>query len=304
MITEAIKLGSGNLFLDVAGNVTQTTTGTITAAGLALMVDGNTMLGLGNNVATLAANTGGTIFYNDSDGLTVGTVSENASPATMMIPGITTTNNDDVKLIVGDTATEHLMITEAIKLGSGNLFLDVAGNVTQTTTGTITAAGLALMVDGNTMLGLGNNVATLAANTGGTIFYNDSDGLTVGTVSENASPATMMIPGITTPNNDDVKLVVGEHLMITEGDQAGQRQPVPRRGGQRHPDHDRHDHGGRTGADGRRQHHAGTGQQRRYAGRQHRWHDFLQRQRRLDGGHGQRECLAGDDDDPGHHHHK
>ena len=74
MITEAIKLGSGNLFLDVAGNVTQTTTGTITAAGLALMVDGNTMLGLGNNVATLAANTGGTIFYNDSDGLTVGTV--------------------------------------------------------------------------------------------------------------------------------------------------------------------------------------------------------------------------------------
>ena len=87
------------------------------------------------------------------------------------------------------------MITEAIKLGSGNLFLDVAGNVTQTTTGTITAAGLALMVDGNTMLGLGNNVATLAANTGGTIFYNDSDGLTVGTVSENASPATMMDPG-------------------------------------------------------------------------------------------------------------
>ena len=210
MITEAIKLGSGNLFLDVAGNVTQTTTGTITAAGLALMVDGNTMLGLGNNVATLAANTGGTIFYNDSDGLTVGTVSENASPATMMIPGITTTNNDDVKLIVGDTATEHLMITEAIKLGSGNLFLDVAGNVTQTTTGTITAAGLALMVDGNTMLGLGNNVATLAANTGGTIFYNDSDGLTVGTVSENASPATMMIPGITTTNNDDVKLIVGD----------------------------------------------------------------------------------------------
>ena len=64
----------------------------------------------------------------------------------MMIPGITTTNNDDVKLIVGGTATEHLMITEAIKLGSGNLFLDVAGNVTQTTTGTITAAGLALMV--------------------------------------------------------------------------------------------------------------------------------------------------------------
>ena len=92
------------------------------------------------------------------------------------------------------------MITEAIKLGSGNLFLDVAGNVTQTTTGTITAAGLALMVDGNTMLGLGNNVATLAAN--------------------------------------------------------------------------------------------------------NRWHDFLQRQRRLDGGHGQRECLAGDDDDPGYHHHK
>ena len=55
-------LGTGNLFLNVTGNVTQKAGDTITAAGLALMVDGTTTLNdPANNVITLAANTGGTI---------------------------------------------------------------------------------------------------------------------------------------------------------------------------------------------------------------------------------------------------
>ena len=60
----------------------------------------------------------------------------------------------------------------------------MTGNVTQNAGDTITAAGLALMVTGSTTLNEpGNDVNTLAANTGGTIHFTDVDGLTVGTVS-------------------------------------------------------------------------------------------------------------------------
>ena len=51
------------------------------------------------------------------------------------------------------------------------------------------------MVDGTTTLtDPGNNVTTIAANTGNTINYTDADGLTVGTVAA----LGMSISGITT----------------------------------------------------------------------------------------------------------
>ena len=96
----------------------------------------------------------------------------------MTITGITT-SNDSVKLTSGG----NLLVNDDIALGTGNLFLNVTGNVTQKAGDTITAAGLALMVTGTTTLtDPGNNVTTLAANTGGTINFTDVDALTVGTV--------------------------------------------------------------------------------------------------------------------------
>ena len=209
-IEQAIGLGTGDLFLDVAGNVTQATPGTITAAGLGLMVDGNTRLQLGNDVDTLAANTGSTILFNDVDGLTIGTVTVlDGTADQMQLAGITT-SNDDVKLIVGDAAGENLSIEQAIGLGTGDLFLDVAGNVTQADSrydyGGRTGA------DGRRKhaTAAGNDVDTLAANTGGTILFNDVDGLTVGTVTVlDGTADQMQLAGITT-SNDDVKLIVGD----------------------------------------------------------------------------------------------
>ena len=220
-IVQAIGLGTGDLFLDVAGNVTQTAPGTITAAGLGLMVDGNTRLQLGNDVDTLAANTGGTILFNDIDGLTIGTVTVlDGTADQMQLAGITS-SNDDVKLIVAGDLT----IQQAVALGTGDLFLDVAGNVTQTVPGTITTAGLGLMVDGNTRLQLGNDVDRLAANTGGTVLFNDVDGLTIGTVTVlDGTADQMQLAGITT-SNDDAKLIVGdaagENLAIAQAIQLG-----------------------------------------------------------------------------------
>ncbi len=204
-IDAKISLGTGDLFLDVAGDVTQTAPGIITAAGLGLMVDGTTALqNSANNVVAIASDNGGTILYADTDGLTVGNVTVEG----MSVTGIKT-DNSDVKLIVGDTPGEDLSIERSIKLGSGDLFLDVAGDVTQTLPGTIVVSGLGLLVDGDTRLQLDLDANTLAAMTGGTILLNDVDDLTVGTVTVlDGSADEMQLVGITT-TNDDVKLIVG-----------------------------------------------------------------------------------------------
>ena len=157
---------------------------------LALMVSGTTTLtDAGNNVATIAANTGDTrrtpVNYVDADALAVGTV----AALGMTITGITT-SDDNVKLTSGG----DLVIDDDIALGSGNQFLSVTGNVSQNAGDTIRAAGLALMVGGTTTLtDAANNVATIAADTTGTLNYADQDALTVATVAA----LGMTITGVT-----------------------------------------------------------------------------------------------------------
>ena len=95
-------------------------------------------------MTNFAADNGGITLYRDADTLNIESITVDG----MTVTGITTTG-DDVKLTVD---ANDLDIDEDISLGSGNLFLDVAGNVTQQAGDTITAAGLALMVDGTTTL--------------------------------------------------------------------------------------------------------------------------------------------------------
>ncbi len=205
-INQAIALGTGKLFLSVTGNVTQTAA--ITAAELGLMVTGTTTLqNAANNVNIFAADNGGVTLYTDVDGLTVGTVTVDG----MTVTGITT-SDDDVKLTVGG----DLAINQAIALGTGKLFLDVTGNVTQTAA--ITAAELGLMVDGATMLtNVANNVAILAADNGGQTLYTDADTLTVGSVTV----AAMTVTGITTTNDDVTLTVLANDLRIAQAINLG-----------------------------------------------------------------------------------
>src|SRR2546430_1862534 len=101
----------------------------------------------------------------------------------MSTSGITRTNHD-VKL----TAGGNLTIGQAITLGSGNLTLVDTGNVTQSASGIITAAGLQLMGAGSAHLdNSANDITTLAASFSGAISYTDASGLTVGTVSDGRS---------------------------------------------------------------------------------------------------------------------
>ncbi len=154
-----------------AGTVTQTATRTVTATGLELLGAGAyTLTDSGNDVNTIAANTGGAISYRDTDDLTVGTV---------ITTGITT-SNDNVTLQTGTTLT----INEAVSIGSGTLTLNSGGAVTQGASGDITAASLELQGAGSvTLTNLTNDVDTIAGSTSGTVKYVDATALDVGTVT-------------------------------------------------------------------------------------------------------------------------
>src|SRR5437762_2117402 len=131
--TDDITLGSGNLTLNVVGNVTQTAGNVITAAGLQLLGSGSVDLDEpANNVATLAASYSGPISYTDDNTLIVQTGTD-----TPINPHTTPTRrssdlNSDVKLTVlagGLTIGEGAVSTDDITLGLGNLTLNVTGNV-------------------------------------------------------------------------------------------------------------------------------------------------------------------------------
>src|SRR5436189_174346 len=157
---------------------------------------------------TLAANYSGTISYTDANSLIVGTVTDTAMSPSTTTHGITTTNND-VKLTVlagGLTIGEGAVSTDDISLGSGNLTLNVTGNITQTAGNVITAAGLQLLGSGSVHLDEpANNVATLAASYSGPISYTDANTLVVGTVTDTAMSPSTTTHGISSTNSD-VKL--------------------------------------------------------------------------------------------------
>ncbi len=209
-----VNVGTGNLTLIVnAGNITQTTNNNITAHGLQLRGTGAvTLNNAGNNVNVLAANWDGTLAYTDANGLTIGTVIDNAAASNFTTTGITTTG-DDVKLTV---LANGLVIDDDISLGSGDLTLNVVGAVTQNANDTITAHGLQVFGSGTVALNdAGNNVDVLAASYNGTISYTDANALTVGTVIDDASG--MSAVGVTT-SNDDVKLSVLSNGLLIDDD--------------------------------------------------------------------------------------
>lgn len=201
-IGQQVNLGTANLSLDVAGTISQSHGGTITASGLALSGSGSASgadLSEANDVDTLASNYQGSLFLHDIDGLTVGSLSDTATPGSPAVRGISTIS--DVKLV----SEGGLHFAESAQLGTGNLFLEVVGPVTQSAVGTIHAGGLALKVAGPTTLDQANDVNTLAADTLSSVVYHDVDDLVIGVVSETASPSNMSITGITV---DDANLSI------------------------------------------------------------------------------------------------
>ncbi|WKT85945.1 filamentous hemagglutinin N-terminal domain-containing protein [Thermosynechococcus sp. JY1339] len=199
------NLGSGNLTLISNGGVTQTATGSITAAGLGLQGSGTFDLNNANNdVDILAADVNGGVSFKDSDDLTIGgpVTSTVGSDTATTAAGLTTNGNDAIIESVGS-----LTLAASSNLGSGNLTLISNGGVSQTPTGSITAAGLGLQGSGTFDLNnASNDVDTLAANVNGGVSFKDSDDLTIGgpVTSTVGSDTATTAAGLTTNGNDAI----------------------------------------------------------------------------------------------------
>src|SRR5205823_1343032 len=140
--------------------------------------------------------------YTDADSLTIGTVVDTAAAIGSSTTGVAS-GGFDVKLT---TTSGPLSIHAPVTLGAGNLTLNVHGDVSQTASGGITAAGLQLLGAGTVRLDSAtNNITTLAANHSGLVSYTDADSLTIGTVADTAAAIGSSTPRLTS-GGFDVKL--------------------------------------------------------------------------------------------------
>ncbi len=194
-------VGTANSLFNVTGNLSQSAGDTIAANGLALMVSGTTTLTEANGVTTFAADNGGAIQYTDSDGVTVGVLTVHG----MTVTGIRTTN-DDVTITTGG----NLLVDSDVNLGTGNLLLDVTGNLSQNPGDTIIANGLALLVSGTTTLIEANDVNVLSLNNEGAVQFVDLDNLIVSSLTVHGVTVT----GLTTAGN--LTLAAADDIDILE----------------------------------------------------------------------------------------
>ena len=232
-INSAIDAGTADVRLAADGNITQSAAGTITADELGVRqqnaAGGSITLDDANDVNTLAASNafaGGTITFNDVDSLTVGTVAtQTIGLVTFAATTGLTTSDGDVLV----NANEALTINSAINVGTADVRLAADGNITQSAAGTITADELGVRqqsaAGGNITLDDANDVNTLAASNafaGGTITFNDVDGLTVGTVAtQTIGLVTFAATTGLTTNNGDVLVNADGALTINSAINAG-----------------------------------------------------------------------------------
>ncbi len=150
-VARAINVGSANLLLHAAGEVSESGTGAVTAGGLLLRAGTDVDLANANDVRTLAARYGTGLAFENGAALTVGAVSVSA-------PGISDTSNNtgvgdgtgssDVALVV---TSGSLSLSDDVDVGAHNLLL-ASDNSTVGGAGAITANGLALVMTGDVTL--------------------------------------------------------------------------------------------------------------------------------------------------------
>lgn len=197
-IDHRIDSNSGNVFLDVDGNLQQSEMAGIISASLGLQVTGLSVLNADNHVDELAASIGGNAEFNDIDGLVINSVTVGSGTSyEMSLTGVDASG--DIKLTVGG----NFFVDQTINATGQTVFLDVEGNLSQSELGTIQSLRLGLMVDGKTTLTSANDVAILAANNGDQIIFNNTGDLEVGIVAHApGSDFEMVVTGISTNVND------------------------------------------------------------------------------------------------------
>ncbi|MBL8350418.1 MAG: hypothetical protein JNL87_08870, partial [Burkholderiaceae bacterium] len=179
--TTGIVAGTTIELNTLSGGVTQAANRDLGAQNLLLRgASAYTLANAGNNVATLAADTGGgAIHYVDADALTVGNVTTVSTPSSP-ISGIQRSGDVALRTLSGD-------LTLDAQLSGANVRLQAANDIVQSA-GTLTADALGARAGGNVLLGsLGNSVSTFSAAAGGNVLFGEVNGYAVGTLANSSA---------------------------------------------------------------------------------------------------------------------
>lgn len=183
------------LTIDTAGSVSAT--GAVTADRLLLLGSGagQDVAFTGNNqIGTLAANVNGRLSLDNTQALTVGSVSSTRLGTARSATGVTT-SNDDLTL---KTRAGNLTLAESVAIGTGKASLSaVEGAVLENAGKTVTADGLFVQSAKTSVLDQANQVKVLAADLRdeGLLFRN-AQALEVGRVA--VTPLTANADGSVT----------------------------------------------------------------------------------------------------------
>ena len=162
---------AGQVLLQSDGGVTQLS-GSIATNELLLGGDDISEEGAGffnlvgpNQVNVLAASLDDSLLFANTTDLKIDSVTYLFDDGTSETHAGISTSNDDVNLLVDG----NLTIQQTVDLGTGDLLLDVEGDASQIASGTIDAGGLALQVEGVTVLNEDNDISVLAINSNGAV---------------------------------------------------------------------------------------------------------------------------------------
>ena len=211
-LNAALRNGFANTHLAVAGDLNQSGFGLISTHDLGLIVAGDTVLELDNDVVVFAANTVGAIVFNDINEVAIATANVFSDSSNLVSVAGVMTSGSDVVISVAD----DLEIKNAVLIGNGNAAFVVGQNLSQNTSGLILANELGLVVGGTSHLASENDVNTLAAMKGGFSRFGDVDDLTIGTVSVfEGSPFQIEVAGVQVADND-FKVELSGDLFLAE----------------------------------------------------------------------------------------
>ena len=225
-VNQTVGAGSGTVRLAGSGGISRSAAAGITAAALGVRATTTasfiTLTATNNDVGTLAvvdSTAGATLRYLDSSDVTIGTVAADGA-LFAALDGVTLTNGD-FTLVAGGSVS----IQQAVAIGAAGdtLLLSAGGNVTQTSTGVVTAGGIGVRTTSGDIdfTGAVNDIAQFAAeNTalGGAVKIRETGALTVSTMPSGSFFVGMT--GITT-NNGDVLLLLGGGLTLNQAVAAG-----------------------------------------------------------------------------------
>lgn len=189
------------------GTITQNAAGKITSTDLSAIANGLIDLcdSPNNDVTTFAAtSTTGSIYFFDVNSFTVGSVAAGVAVNQQVIGVTATAANASVELHATTTLNINQVVTTS--LATGTVRLQAATSISQIAAGVITTGSLSAQSNGLINLCDAVNDATIFAATGASVYFDDANSVTVGTVLGGTCVVANQVGVTSTANNGSVEI--------------------------------------------------------------------------------------------------